>query len=89
MKQLQLCATLGLALGFLVMAGATQASAQAADAADLCTPDVMRLCSEFVPDSDRIVACLKSKRRLLAPQCLEALSPKRTGKKRPARRRQE
>ena len=89
MKQLQLFATLGLTVGFLVMASATRASAQAADASDLCTPDVMRLCSEFVPDSDRIVACLKSKRRQLAPQCLEALSPKRKGKKRPARHRQE
>lgn len=51
------------------------ASAQAPDAADRCTPDVMRLCSEFVPDADRIVVCLKAKRRQLSPSCLGALQP--------------
>ena len=40
-----------------------------------CTPDVMRLCSEFVPDADRIVVCLKAKRRQLSPSCLGALQP--------------
>ncbi len=30
-----------------------------------CTPDVMRLCNEFIPDADRIVVCLKAKRRQL------------------------
>ena len=41
-----------------------------------CTPDVMRLCSEFVPDADRIVKCLKVKRRQLSPSCATALQPK-------------
>jgi hypothetical protein len=50
------------------------ASAQSSDAADRCTGDVMRLCSEFVPDPDRIVACLKAKRRQLSPSCLSALT---------------
>jgi hypothetical protein len=64
-----------------IMTGGTKtAAAQSADAADLCTPDVMRLCSEFVPDADRIVGCLKAKRRQLSPRCLAALSPaKSTG----------
>jgi hypothetical protein len=60
------------------------AAAQAPDAADRCTPDVMRLCSEFVPDPDRIVACLKAKRRQLTPSCLSAL---RGPKARPVRHR--
>jgi hypothetical protein len=54
---------------------AAPASAQAPDAADRCTPDVMRLCSEFVPDADRIVQCLKVKRRQLSPSCSSALQP--------------
>jgi len=54
---------------------AAPASAQAPDAADRCTPDVMRLCSEFVPDADRIVQCLKVKRRQLSPSCASALQP--------------
>jgi len=35
----------------------------------------MRLCSEFVPDADAIVVCLKAKRLQLTSSCLNALSP--------------
>ena len=67
----------GLAVGFLsFMAGnARPAAAQSADAEARCTGDVMRLCSEFVPDADSIVVCLKAKRLQLEPSCLNALSP--------------
>lgn len=64
-------AAAGLALWLV----ASPASAQAPDAADRCTPDVMRLCSEFVPDADRIVQCLKVKRKQLSPSCSSALQP--------------
>jgi hypothetical protein len=74
-SRLLLCAMAGM-LTMLMVAGATRpAAAQASDAADRCTPDVMRLCSEFVPDADRIVVCLKAKRRQLTPSCLTALQP--------------
>jgi hypothetical protein len=62
-------------LAVLLVASPTPAAAQASDAADRCTPDVMRLCSEFVPDADRIVRCLKVKRRQLSPSCSSALQP--------------
>jgi hypothetical protein len=62
-------------LAVLLVAGPTPAAAQSSDAADRCTPDVMRLCSEFVPDADRIVQCLKVKRRQLSPSCHSALQP--------------
>jgi hypothetical protein len=62
-------------LAVLLIAGPTPAAAQAPDAADRCTPDVMRLCSEFVPDADRIVKCLKVKQRQLSPSCRSALQP--------------
>ncbi|AMN44511.1 hypothetical protein [Rhodoplanes sp. Z2-YC6860] len=71
------------AAGLALLFAAAPASAQAPDAADRCTPDVMRLCSEFVPDADRIVVCLKQKRRQLSPSCSSALEPagsKSTGK---------
>jgi hypothetical protein len=68
------CATAGVFTMLLIAGGASPAAAQASDAADKCTPDVMRLCSEYVPDADRIVACLKAKRRQLSPACLGALS---------------
>jgi hypothetical protein len=59
----------------LVAIGGKPATAQSADAQERCTGDVMRLCSEFVPDADAIVVCLKAKRLRLTPSCLSALSP--------------
>lgn len=72
MKNLLCVASTGL-FALAVFAN-TPAAAQSPDAADRCTPDVMRLCSEFVPDPDRIVVCLKAKRRQLSPSCLSALT---------------
>jgi hypothetical protein len=34
-----------------------------------CQPDAMRLCSEFVPDVDRITACMIKNRIRLSPPC--------------------
>ncbi len=73
-----LLATAAASLALLLVAA--PASAQAPDAAERCTPDVMRLCSEFVPDADRIVRCLKVKRRQLSPSCFGALQPSRKSK---------
>lgn len=77
-----LCAVAGALTVLIVAAGTRPAAAQAADAADRCTPDVMRLCSEFIPDADRIVVCLKVKRKQLTPTCLTALQPSRKSKRR-------
>jgi hypothetical protein len=68
----------GIAAGSLVVLVAVSgrpATAQSADAQERCTEDVMRLCSEFVPDADSIVVCLKAKRLQLTSSCLNALSP--------------
>jgi hypothetical protein len=81
-----LCATAGALTLLIVAAGSRPAAAQASDAADRCTPDVMRLCNEFIPDADRIVACLKSKRRQLTPSCASALQQPQ-GSSRSSRRR--
>jgi hypothetical protein len=70
----------------VVLAASRPAAAQAPDAADRCTPDVMRLCSEFVPDADSIVVCLKKKRRELSPSCLSALTSGGGGEKTRKRR---
>jgi hypothetical protein len=63
------------ALVLLFMASGKPAAAQSADAQERCTGDVMRLCSEFVPDADSIVVCLKAKRLELTSSCLNALAP--------------
>lgn len=67
--------------------GAAPAQAQPANAAELCTPDVMRLCSHVIPDRNRIVRCLTSKRRQLSSGCRTVMSPRKGRKaKRHARR---
>ena len=68
-----------LAFGLLPMAGAMPARAQAHDpkAAELCTPDFMRLCSEFVPDVDLITGCMQKNRRQLSPECAAVFKPRR------------
>jgi hypothetical protein len=80
-SRLLLCAAPAFLTIVIAAAGATPAAAQASDAADRCTPDVMRLCSEFIPDADRIVVCLKAKRRQLSPSCMSALTPVGHGEK--------
>ena len=84
-SRLLLCTVAGVLTVLIVATGSKPAAAQASDAAERCTPDVMRLCNEFIPDADRITACLKSKRRQLTPSCASALQPQ--GSSRSARRR--
>ena len=38
-----------------------------------CTPDVLRLCSAFIPDADEITICLKEKSAELSDACRTAL----------------
>jgi hypothetical protein len=56
-------------------------------AREACTPDVMRLCNDYVPDIPQIVACLKRERANLSPACGEIFAaeapppePKKTAK---------
>jgi hypothetical protein len=39
------------------------------DQQQACTPDVMRLCADSVPDVNRIVVCLRHNRSNLSPPC--------------------
>jgi hypothetical protein len=34
-----------------------------------CTPDVLRLCSEYIPDADQITLCLRQKSAELSDAC--------------------
>ena len=40
-----------------------------ADERQACEPDVNRLCSQFIPDRDKIILCLNQKVRELNPAC--------------------
>ena len=75
MKIFSMGCAMALAAALVVMAGATPAAAQD-KAAELCTPDVMRLCNEFVPDADKITSCMQKKRRQLSPECRAVFKPK-------------
>lgn len=61
--------------------GLTAASAQNAPGSNVddavrqaCTPDAMRLCSEFIPDVAKISACMQKKRRELSKECTTAMA---------------
>jgi len=41
---------------------------------DACMNDAMALCGQFVPDRDRVAACLLSNRHRVSPPCRTALS---------------
>ena len=60
-------AGLSLALAVLVLPRAGFAYTQEEQQA--CTPDAMRLCSEFIPNVDAITACMIKKKAQLSPQC--------------------
>lgn len=78
-----------VAAGFVLSAvvAAQPAAAQRANAEELCTPDVMRLCGEAIPDRGKIVACLKRKRFALSPGCRQVFSPPKAKKRRAVRKR--
>jgi len=58
----------GIFLGFCSGAAAemSQGTEQERQA---CTPDVFRLCGDFIPDPARITTCLRQKARNLSPAC--------------------
>jgi hypothetical protein len=57
---------LALGAGFMPSPAAAQGTPEQRQA---CQPDAMRLCSEFVPDVDRITACMVKNRIRLSPPC--------------------
>ncbi len=36
---------------------------------EACTPDAFRLCGQFIPDADKVEACLRSAGPRLSPAC--------------------
>jgi hypothetical protein len=60
-------ALLGLALTFAPSPAAAQQWSPEQRAA--CEPDAMRLCQQYVPDIDRVRACMIHYRRYLSPAC--------------------
>jgi hypothetical protein len=62
-----LAAVLGVALTFVSLPAAAQQWTPQQRAA--CEPDAMRLCNQYVPDVQRVSACMSHYRRYLSPAC--------------------
>ena len=62
-----LAAVLGLALTLASLPAAAQQWTPKQRAA--CDPDAMRLCSQYVPDVQRVSDCMSHYRRYLSPAC--------------------
>jgi hypothetical protein len=67
----------GLALAIPLFASSipTPASAYTPEQQQACTPDAMRLCGEYVPDVDRITACMIARKSQLSPECRRFFGP--------------
>jgi len=54
----------------------TSATAQGtAHEREACTPDVFRLCGAYIPDADRITACLRGNGSRLSKACYDVFFP--------------
>ncbi len=42
---------------------------------EACTPDAFRLCGQFIPDADKVEACLRSAGPRLSPACRVVFNP--------------
>jgi hypothetical protein len=67
------------AVDFAPTPAAAQGSAQQQQA---CTPDALRLCSEFIPDVAKISVCMNRKRASLSPACRATMPGASHGRKR-------
>jgi hypothetical protein len=67
----------GLALAAVSFASVVPTSiyAYTPEQEQACTPDAMRLCGEFVPDVDRITACMIAKKSQLSAECRRFFRP--------------
>jgi hypothetical protein len=67
---------LGLLLIAIAAMGAGGAAAQQGtpEAREACTPDAMRLCSDFIPDVAKVTRCMMAKRGQLSAACRMAMA---------------
>ena len=64
-----------LAIPFFVSSIPTPASAYTPEQQQACTPDAMRLCGEYVPDVERITACMIARKSQLSAECRQFFRP--------------
>jgi hypothetical protein len=86
-RKLTLLSLAGSAAIFSLLGAATLAPTPAVaeiseQAKQACTPDVFRLCNEFVPDVAKITACMTRKRSQASAACRAATAPPHVARKR-------
>jgi hypothetical protein len=64
-----------LATALFVSAGSNSAFAYTPEQQQACTPDAMRICGAFIPDVDRITACMIQNKSQLSPECRRFFRP--------------
>ena len=70
----------GLFVGALAAWPLSAARAESQADREACTPEVHRLCGQYIPDRERIIACLKHNMKNLGPACRKVMSrPYRPG----------
>jgi hypothetical protein len=74
-RRIYLGAALSVALSIMGQNGAFAQQQGTPEQQQACQPDVMRLCGNFIPDVDRIVACLKYNEPNLNPACHDVFFP--------------
>ncbi len=73
MRIVRLICLLALSAGALACRLDGAAAQGTPEVREACTPDAMRLCSDFIPDVAKITACMKRKHRELSRECLTAM----------------
>lgn len=63
------------AVGLLVATAVPAAAQGTEEERRACTPDVMRLCREYIPNVERITACLVERGAELNPDCRLVMFP--------------
>lgn len=85
-------------LGFAVLVGSGMAAQNQALSEEYrgsweqqmaCTPDVMRLCGDQIPDTGRIVACLRQNTRQLSNGCRAVFESNASTQQKPPRTPQQ
>ena len=63
-----------LVLGAIVALSLGAARAESQEDREACTPEVHRLCGQYIPDREAIIACLKHNMKHLVPACRRVMS---------------
>lgn len=86
MRAMRLIYSLALPIGIVLFSLNTASAQGSDDARQACTPDAMRLCSEFIPDAEKVKLCMLRKRGQLSPECRSAMRGGGGGRHRVGRR---